>query len=84
MCQIVFYLPIPSHLKVMIYIVFQRHFTTFAVSFPGTDALFTIYSSILSDHLDSPTNKFPFLVRKMCGNIVNATLSLHLKVSQVN
>ena len=44
---------------------FQRHFTTFAVSFPGTESLFTIYSSILSDHLDAPGNKFPFLVSEL-------------------
>jgi len=61
----------------------QRHFATFAVSFPGHDSLFTIYNSILSDHLDSAGNKFPFLVRKMCTNVVNATLSLHQKVAQV-
>merc|ERR1719210_3264923 len=61
----------------------QRHFATFAVVFPGPDALFSIYNNILSDHLDAPGNKFPFLVRKMCANVVNATLSLHLKASQV-
>jgi dynein heavy chain len=60
----------------------QRHFATFAVSFPSQDSLYTIYNAILSDHLDLPSNKFPFLVRKMCGNVVNATLMLHAKVSQ--
>ena len=29
----------------------QRHFATFAVSFPGQDSLYAIYNSILSDHL---------------------------------
>ena len=61
----------------------QRHFATFAVSFPSQDALFTIYNSILSDHLDAPANKFPFLLRKLCQNVVNATLALHMKSSQV-
>ncbi len=61
----------------------QRHFATFAVSFPTLDSLFTIYNNILSDHLDAPTNKFGFLVRKTCANVVNATLALHQKVSQV-
>jgi dynein heavy chain len=37
----------------------------------------------LSDHLDAPANKFSFLIRKTCGNVVNATLALHQKVSQV-
>ena len=62
----------------------QRHFATFAVSFPSQDALYTIYNSILSDHLDSPANKFPFLLRKLSQNVVNATLALHLKCSQVS
>ncbi len=61
----------------------QRHFVTFAVSFPSQDSLFTIYNAILSDHLDASGNKFPFLVRKMCSNIVQATLQLHTKVSLV-
>ena len=29
----------------------QRHFCVFALSFPGADALSTIYNSILSQHL---------------------------------
>ena len=61
----------------------QRHFATFAVVFPGPEALFTIYESILMDHLELPGNKFPYLVKKMCTNIVNATLMLHTKCSQV-
>ena len=47
------------------------------------DSLYTVYNAILSDHLDAPGNKFPFLVRKMCSCVVNATLQLHAKVSQV-
>ena len=47
------------------------------------DSLYTIYNAILSDHLDAPGNKFPFLVRKMGANVVQATLQLHAKVSQV-
>ena len=61
----------------------QRHFATFAVVFPGPEALFTIYESILMDHLELPGNKFPYLVKKMCTNIVNATLMLHTKCAQV-
>ena len=60
----------------------QRHFATFAIVFPSTESLFTIYNSILADHLDNPVNKFTFLVRKMCANVVNATLLLHAKCSQ--
>ena len=46
--------------------------------------MYAIYNSILSDHLDAPGNKFPFLVRKTCSNVVNATLHLHAKLSQVS
>ena len=60
----------------------QRHFATFAVVFPSIESLFTIYNSILADYLDNPSNKFSFLVRKMCSNVVNATLLLHAKCSQ--
>ena len=63
-------------------IIYQRHFATFAVVFPSTESLFTIYNAILSDHMENPANKFQFLVRKMCSNVVNATLLLHAKSSQ--
>ncbi|VVD05320.1 unnamed protein product [Leptidea sinapis] len=42
----------------------QRHFCTFAVSFPGLDACFHIYKQILSQHLASPHNKFTPQVQK--------------------
>ena len=61
----------------------QRHFATFSVMIPGPEALFTIYNSILSDHLDNPVTKFPLAVRKMCAGVVNATIGLHAKCSQV-
>ena len=32
--------------------------------------------------MENPANKFQFLVRKMCSNVVNATLLLHAKSSQ--
>ena len=60
----------------------QRHFATFSVVFPGADALFTIYNSILSDYLESPVNKFSLPVRKLVGSIVNATIQLHTKYGQ--
>ena len=61
----------------------QRHFATFAVVFPGQDALFKIYESILNDHLENPSNKFAYLVKKMGTNLVNATLLVHAKCAQV-
>ena len=61
----------------------QRHFATFSVMIPGADALFTIYNSILSDHLDNPLNKFPTAVKRMCSTVVNATITLHAKCATV-
>ena len=62
----------------------QRHFATFSVVFPGADALFTIYNSILSDYLESPVNKFSLPVRKLVGSIVNATIQLHTKYGNIH
>ena len=61
----------------------QRHFATFAIVFPGQDALVTIYESILTDHLENQLNKFPYVIKKLGPSIVNATITLHLKCAQV-
>lgn len=61
----------------------QRHFYVFAICFPGTDALTTIYQTILSQHLTNSEYKFPSVVTKLSDNIVAATIVLHHKVSQV-
>ncbi|RDD42081.1 Dynein beta chain, ciliary [Trichoplax sp. H2] len=57
----------------------QRHFCVFALSFPGSDALHTIYNSIMQAHLDSFT--FPSSIYKISQNLVNAAISLHHKVT---
>merc|ERR1711893_494607 len=57
----------------------QRHFATFSVVFPNQESLFSIYNTILTDHLKNPANKFNQAVRRLCQNIVNATLTLHTK-----
>ena len=61
----------------------QRHFATFSVVFPNQESLFTIYHTILTDHLKNPANKFAQAVQKVCRNIVNATLTLHNKCGQI-
>lgn len=61
----------------------QRHFYVFAVSFPGADALKTIYHAILSQHLANPEYKISSFFVKIAENIVNATVTLHHKVSQI-
>ncbi|XP_067914454.1 dynein axonemal heavy chain 17-like [Heterodontus francisci] len=57
----------------------QRHFCVFAVSFPGQDALHSIYSIILYQHLTA--RNFPSLVIKFHTQLVTAALALHQKIS---
>jgi len=58
----------------------QRHFATFAVSFPSNEALKTIYSSILQGHLDH--GKFNTNIQKLCNQAADACLTLHQRVAQ--
>ena len=53
----------------------QRHFSVFAVSFPGLDALESIYRQIFEQHLSS--NKFPAPVMKVIEPLVKAALTVH-------
>merc|ERR1712142_741760 len=57
----------------------QRHFATFAVSFPGAEALKTIYSSILTGHLQQ--GSFNQQIQRCVNQYVDAVLQLHTKVS---
>ncbi|XP_039715555.1 dynein axonemal heavy chain 17 isoform X6 [Pteropus medius] len=57
----------------------QRHFCVFAVSFPGQEALTTIYSTILSQHL--AYRSAPMVVQKMSNQLVASALALHQKVT---
>lgn len=50
----------------------QRHFCVFAVSFPGHDALLTIYSAILAQHL--ALQKVPLAVQRLQEQLVAAAL----------
>ena len=56
----------------------QRQFAVFAVSFPGLDALESIYKQIFEQHL--ALCKFGPAVQKTCENIVKAALAVHTKV----
>nr|P39057.1 RecName: Full=Dynein beta chain, ciliary [Heliocidaris crassispina]BAA00827.1 dynein beta-heavy chain [Heliocidaris crassispina] len=58
----------------------QRHFCVFALSFPGQDALSTIYNSILSQHLANIA--VSNALQKLSPTVVSATLDLHKKVAQ--
>ncbi|CAH1795230.1 unnamed protein product [Owenia fusiformis] len=57
----------------------QRHFSVFAVSFPGLDALNTIYSTILSQHLQF--NSFPGALVKFAPSLAAGALALHTKIN---
>ena len=61
----------------------QRHFATFSVIFPCEESLFSIYHTIISDHIENPINKFSIPVKKYCKNLVTATVSLHLRCAQI-
>ncbi|KAK2885147.1 hypothetical protein Q8A73_021621 [Channa argus] len=57
----------------------QRHFSVFALSFPGAEALSTIYTSILSQHLKGDC--FNAAVQKSCPTLVQLALALHQRIS---
>jgi dynein heavy chain len=57
----------------------QRHFSVFAVSFPGVDALKTIYQAILQGHITS--GGFNTQIQRNFEKIVSAALALHTKVT---
>lgn len=57
----------------------QRHFSVFALSFPGAEALSTIYTSILSQHLRG--EGFGAVLQKCCPTLVQLALALHQRVS---
>ncbi|CAH1639911.1 unnamed protein product [Spodoptera littoralis] len=61
----------------------QRHFCVFAISFPNTEALNNIYHSILSQHLINPELRINPQIAKLSTNVVQATITLHNKISQV-
>jgi dynein heavy chain len=56
----------------------QRHFAVFAVSFPGLEALETIYIGILSQHLAAG---FSQPVQKYTNSLVRGALELHRRIT---
>jgi dynein heavy chain len=56
----------------------QRHFAVFAVSFPGVEALETIYVGILSQHL---AEGFGQQVQKYTSSLVRGALELHRRIT---
>ena len=62
--------------KCFFFFIFQRHFSVFALSFPGQDALATIYNSILSQHLAG--NGFLPVVQKISATLVQVCVQFSL------
>uniref|UniRef100_A0A8B9HQL2 Dynein, axonemal, heavy chain 11 n=1 Tax=Astyanax mexicanus TaxID=7994 RepID=A0A8B9HQL2_ASTMX len=67
-----------AHLKLSIHSL-QRHFSVFALSFPGVDALNTIYCSILGQHLSR--EGFSAVVQKRGPQLVQLALDFHQRVT---
>lgn len=61
----------------------QRHFCTFAVNVPGTDAMFHIYHNILSQHVENPMNNFSKKIVAICESVVRAAIALHQRMNQM-
>ncbi|XP_039332256.2 dynein axonemal heavy chain 17 [Saimiri boliviensis] len=57
----------------------QRHFCVFAVSFPGQEALTTIYSTILTQHL--AFRSVSMATQRISSQLVAAALALHQKIA---
>ncbi|NXL59531.1 DYH17 protein, partial [Chordeiles acutipennis] len=57
----------------------QRHFCVFAMSFPGQEALLSVYSTILAQHL--ALQGMAPAVQKLQAQLVAAALALHQKVT---
>ncbi|XP_047613274.1 dynein axonemal heavy chain 9 isoform X4 [Phacochoerus africanus] len=57
----------------------QRHFSVFALSFLGADALSSIYSTILTQHLK--LGSFPASLQKATPQLIHLALTFHQKVA---
>lgn len=61
----------------------QRHFFTFAVNFPNDAALFHIYYTILSQHLENDNKRFTYHHKRICKGLVLMGLNLHNRIAQL-
>uniref|UniRef100_A0A667HW36 Dynein axonemal heavy chain 9 n=1 Tax=Lynx canadensis TaxID=61383 RepID=A0A667HW36_LYNCA len=57
----------------------QRHFSVLVLSFPGADALASIYSTILTQHLK--LGNFPESLQKSSPQLINLALTFHQKIA---
>lgn len=59
----------------------QRHFATFAVSFPGAEAMLHIYDNILSQHMANPANKFAVKLVAFSESLIKTAIVLHQRMN---
>nr|XP_060500991.1 dynein axonemal heavy chain 9-like [Panthera onca] len=57
----------------------QRHFSVLVLSFPGADALASIYGTILTQHLK--LGNFPESLQKSSPQLINLALTFHRKIT---
>lgn len=60
-------------------VLLQRHFSVFVLSFPGADALSSIYSTILTHHLK--LGNFPTTLQKSIPPLINLAVTFHQKIA---
>lgn len=58
----------------------QRHFCIFSMSTPSEENLNEIYSTILSNHLDSPLNNFSKEIKSIGNLLVQVGVALHKRI----
>lgn len=61
----------------------QRHFFSFAVNFPNDAALFQIYYTILSQHLENESKRFTYHHKRIGKGLVLMGLHLHNRCAQL-
>lgn len=66
-------------LMTVVFFSLQRHFCVFTMNFPNNEALTTIYTSILSQHLQQA--RFSNPVQKCVPMLISAALTLHARIT---
>lgn len=65
------------------FLYFLNLFIIFTYSFPGSESLTIIYSSILNQHFGNVEYRIPQIASKLADNVIEATIWLHNKVNSV-
>lgn len=68
-------------IKILFFFLIFNFFLIFIISYPEKEAMTTIYSQILDQHLTDPTQKMKPTITAMTEQILHAALFLHEKIS---